>query len=53
LLDEVAMDDSVVVLHRGRVVAAGDVPIVTATVGAADMRSAFISLTSGEQDKSA
>ena len=45
LLDEVAADDAVVMLHRGQVVAAGDVPGVVATAGAADMRSAFIALT--------
>ena len=45
LLDEVANDDVVVVLHRGRVVAEGDVPDVIASTGAADMRSAFIALT--------
>ena len=47
LLDEVASDDAVVVLHRGRVLAAGDVPEVVASTGAADMRSAFIALTGG------
>jgi ABC-2 type transport system ATP-binding protein len=47
LLDEVAPDDSVVVLHRGRVVAAGDVASVIAAAEAADMRSAFIRLTGG------
>ena len=47
LLDEVATDDAVVVLHRGRVLAAGDVPDVVASAGAADMRSAFIALTGG------
>ncbi len=45
LLDEVATDDAVVVLHRGRVLAAGDVTDVVASSGAADMRSAFIALT--------
>jgi ABC-2 type transport system ATP-binding protein len=45
LLDEVADDDSVVVLHRGQVVAEGDVPDVVASTNAADMRSAFIVLT--------
>ena len=45
LLDEVATDDAVVVLHRGRVLAAGDVTEVVASSGAADMRSAFIALT--------
>ena len=45
LLDEVAADDAVVVLHRGQVLAAGDVSDVVASAGAADMRSAFIALT--------
>jgi ABC-2 type transport system ATP-binding protein len=45
LLDEVASDDAVVVLHRGRVLAAGDVEDVVASAGAADMRSAFVALT--------
>ncbi|MEA2741650.1 MAG: type transport system ATP-binding protein [Acetobacteraceae bacterium] len=50
LLDEVAAEDAVVVLHRGRVVAAGEVPTVISTSGATDMRSAFISLTGGAKD---
>jgi ABC-2 type transport system ATP-binding protein len=45
LLDEVAADDAVVVLHRGRVLAAGDVSDVVTSTGADDMRSAFIALT--------
>jgi ABC-2 type transport system ATP-binding protein len=45
LLDEVANDDVAVVLHRGQVVAEGDVPVVVQSAGAADMRSAFITLT--------
>ena len=45
LLDEVAADDAVVMLHRGQVLAAGDVSDVVASAGAADMRSAFIALT--------
>lgn len=44
LLDEVIADDAVVVLHRGQVLAAGDVADVA---GAAGMRSAFIALTGG------
>jgi ABC-2 type transport system ATP-binding protein len=50
-LDEVAADDAVVVLHRGRVVADGDVSTVIETAGAADMRSAFISLTGGAKEE--
>jgi ABC-2 type transport system ATP-binding protein len=45
LLDEVILDDEVVVLHRGAVLAAGKVADVVASAGAADMRSAFITLT--------
>jgi ABC-2 type transport system ATP-binding protein len=45
LLDEVADDDAVVVLHRGRVLAAGDVADVVASTGGADMRGAFVALT--------
>ena len=51
LLDEVAPDDAVVVLHRGRVVAAGDVTTVITASGATDMRSAFIALTGGAKDE--
>jgi ABC-2 type transport system ATP-binding protein len=47
LLDEVIPDDAVVVLHRGQVLAAGNVADVVASAGAADMRSAFIALTGG------
>jgi ABC-2 type transport system ATP-binding protein len=45
LLDEIAAEDAVVVLHRGRVLAAGEVSDVVAGTGAADMRSAFVALT--------
>jgi ABC-2 type transport system ATP-binding protein len=45
LLDEVVAEDEVVVLHRGRVLAAGNVADVIASAGAADMRGAFIALT--------
>jgi ABC-2 type transport system ATP-binding protein len=47
LLDEVTADDAVVVLHRGRVLAAGEVRDVVATSGADNMRAAFIALTGG------
>jgi ABC-2 type transport system ATP-binding protein len=53
LLDEVTQDDAVVVLHRGRVVAAGDVSTVTRSAGAIDMRTAFTALTGGAGDPSA
>jgi ABC-2 type transport system ATP-binding protein len=51
LLDEVAAEDSVVVLHRGRVVAAGDVSAVVAASGATDMRAAFIGVTGGAREE--
>jgi ABC-2 type transport system ATP-binding protein len=44
LLDEVIAEDAVVVLHRGRVLAAGNVADIT---GAAGMRATFIALTGG------
>jgi ABC-2 type transport system ATP-binding protein len=47
LLDEVTLGDAVVVLHRGRVLASGDVADVVMSAGAVDMRSAFIALTGG------
>lgn len=52
LLDEVAADDAVVVLHKGRVVAAGDVSTVIETANSSDMRSAFIALTGGDREDS-
>jgi ABC-2 type transport system ATP-binding protein len=47
LLDEVMPGDAVVVLHRGRVLAAGDSSDVITSAGSADLRSAFIALTGG------
>ncbi|MDR3535860.1 MAG: ABC transporter ATP-binding protein [Acetobacteraceae bacterium] len=47
LLDEVQPDDAVAVLHRGQVVAAGDVADVVAATRTGDMRAAFIALTGG------
>jgi len=47
LLDEIQTDDAVIVLHRGQVVAAGEVADVIASCGASDMRAAFITLTGG------
>ncbi len=49
LLDEVQPDDAVVVLHRGKVVATGDVGDVVASCGEGDMRGAFIALTGDPQ----
>ncbi len=45
LLDEIAPDDDVVVLHRGRVIAAGHAAQLVADAGAADLRTAFTALT--------
>ena len=50
LLDEVVSGDAVVVLHGGRVLAAGDSADVVASAGAADLRSAFIALTGGRPE---
>jgi len=47
LLDEVEPDDEVVVLHRGRVVAAGVAARLVADGGVADLRAAFVRLTGG------
>ncbi len=47
LLDEIEMEDEVVVLHRGRVVASGSAQGIVAEQGAADLRSAFTVLTGG------
>ena len=53
LLDEVAPDDAVVILHRGQVAAAGDVTSVIQATGADDMRGAFIALTGGAREDAA
>ncbi len=45
LIDEVGPADQVIVLHKGRVLAAGDVPAVIADAGADDIRDAFTRLT--------
>ncbi len=45
LIDEVADDDSVVILHEGRVRAQGSLPEVLAETGAADIGAAFAKLT--------
>ncbi len=49
LLDEVADEDEVVVLHRGRVLAAGGVRDVVAAQGGPDIQAAFARLTGGER----
>jgi ABC-2 type transport system ATP-binding protein len=50
LLDEVMPGDAVIVLHRGRVMAAGDLSDIVTQAGATDMRSAFIAMTGGTPD---
>ncbi len=45
LIDEVAPGNRVVVLHKGRVLAAGDVDAVVREAGAGDIREAFTKLT--------
>src|SRR5262249_8512020 len=45
LIDEVADDDDVIVLHQGRVLAHGPTSRVIAMAEAADIRAAFTSLT--------
>ena len=45
LFDEVATTDSIVVLHKGRVLFAGDVPRLLAETGAPGVRAAFRILT--------
>jgi ABC-2 type transport system ATP-binding protein len=47
LFDEVRDDDEVVVLHRGKVLAAGNVAEVIAARAAPDLRAAFARLTGG------
>ena len=47
LIDEVADDDGVIVLHQGRVLAHGPVPRVLDAAGAKDIRAAFTRLTHG------
>ena len=44
LIDEVADDDDVIVLHRGRVLADGLAPAVAAAAGASSIRTAFDAL---------
>lgn len=45
LIDEVAPDDRVIILHEGRVMASGPVGDVVADAGADDIRGAFSALT--------
>ncbi len=45
LIDEVGPADQVIILHKGRVLAQGDVSAVVARAGATDIRDAFTRLT--------
>ena len=47
LIDEVADDDDVIVLHQGRVLTHGSVPRVMDAAGGKDIRAAFTRLTEG------
>jgi ABC-2 type transport system ATP-binding protein len=47
LIDEVADEDDIIVLHQGRVLAHGSVPRVLDAAGAKDIRAAFTRLTQG------
>ncbi|MHB8883939.1 MAG: ABC transporter ATP-binding protein [Methylovirgula sp.] len=48
LIDEIAMTDQVMVLHKGKILANGTAADVIAGTGAADMRMAFAKLTGTE-----
>jgi ABC-2 type transport system ATP-binding protein len=47
LLDEVEPTDAVIVLHKGRVLAAGNATTLAQSAGASDLRGAFLALTGG------
>jgi ABC-2 type transport system ATP-binding protein len=49
LIDEVAQDDHVVVLHQGRVLAHGEVARIVEVAKAQDIRAAFIALTQADE----
>ncbi len=49
LMDEVAPDDGVVLLHRGRVLADGQAADIVASSGQPDIRRAFTALTGGDE----
>jgi ABC-2 type transport system ATP-binding protein len=50
LIDEIAMTDDVIILHKGEVLANAPATEVIATSGAADMRMAFAKLTGTDLD---
>ncbi len=49
LIDEVAKDDDVIVLHQGKILAAGKAAAIVAKTGAGDLRLAFSKLTGTEE----
>jgi len=53
LVDEIAEEDTLIVLHRGRVLADGPVTSIVAQAGAANVRDAFTRLTETSQDDAA
>ena len=53
LVDEIADDDALIVLHRGRILADGPVAQVVAQANAANVRDAFTRLTRDAQDDAA
>ena len=53
LIDEVAQDDDVVVLHQGKILAAGKAFEIIAATGASNMRLAFAKLTGTELSEGA
>lgn len=53
LVDEIAADDALIVLHQGRVLADGPVPRILAQAGADTVRDAFTRLTDSARDDAA
>jgi len=53
LVDEVAEDDALIVLHQGRVLADGPVPRMLAQAGGVSVRDAFTRLTDSSRDDAA
>ena len=51
LVDEVKPDDSVVVLHKGRVLAADTASVIMEARGAASIGAAFAKLTGADRDE--
>jgi ABC-2 type transport system ATP-binding protein len=51
LIDEVADDDQVVILHQGKVLATGRAADIVAAQGAANIGDAFARITGVDQEK--